>query len=235
MCGNLILTESRAIGSFYFIFLIYTIIWILSKRDDGDASKSVYELFHYQIAYEIRLQQAMEEDLLCPFHYFGINDISVITDKQMNARKISEEDFGKLTSDERVRHVVEQAKFYGYSGDRVKGLIFCSRNRECEELSAKFNALGYRTVALSGDNKDKERENAFERLAMNEEDATEDMQPLDYIFSVDILNESVDIVEVNQVIMLCPTQSPILSGVRPSELFILKMLLTKETIPVSEI
>ena len=179
------------------------------KRDDGDASKNVYELFHYQIAYEIRLQQAMEEDLLCPFHYFGISDISMVTDEQMKARNISEEDFGKLTSDERVRHVVEQAKYYGYSGDRVKGLVFCSRNRECEELSAKFNALGYRTVALSGDNKDKERENAFERLAMNEEDATEEMQPLDYIFSVDILNEGVDIVEVNQVIMLRPTQSPI--------------------------
>ena len=179
------------------------------KRDDGDASKNVYELFHYQIAYEIRLQQAMEEDLLCPFHYFGISDISMVADEQMKARNISEEDFGKLTSDERVRHVVEQAKFYGYSGDRVKGLIFCSRNRECEELSVKFNALGYRTVALSGDNKDKERENAFERLAMNEEDVTEEMQPLDYIFSVDILNEGVDIVEVNQVIMLRPTQSPI--------------------------
>ena len=179
------------------------------KRDDGDASKNVYELFHYQIAYEIRLQQAMEEDLLCPFHYFGISDISVVTDEQMKARNISEEDFGKLTSDERVRHVIEQAKYYGYSGDRVKGLIFCSRNRECEELSAKFNELGYRTIALSGDNKDKERENAFERLAMNEEDATDEMQPLDYIFSVDILNEGVDIVEVNQVIMLRPTQSPI--------------------------
>lgn len=179
------------------------------KRDDGDASKNVYELFHYQIAYEIRLQQAMEEDLLCPFHYFGISDISVVTDEQMKARNISEEDFGKLTSDERVRHVIEQAKYYGYSGERVKGLIFCSRNRECEELSAKFNALGYRTIALSGDNKDKEREKAFERLAMNEEDATDEMQPLDYIFSVDILNEGVDIVEVNQVIMLRPTQSPI--------------------------
>ena len=179
------------------------------KRDDGDASKNVYELFHYQIAYEIRLQQAMEEDLLCPFHYFGISDISVVTDEQMKARNISEEDFGKLTSDERVRHVIEQAKYYGYSGDRVKGLIFCSRNRECEELSAKFNALGYRTIALSGDNKEKEREKAFERLAMNEEDATDEMQPLDYIFSVDILNEGVDIVEVNQVIMLRPTQSPI--------------------------
>ena len=179
------------------------------KRDDGEASKNVYELFHYQIAYEIRLQQAMEEDLLCPFHYFGISDISVVTDEQMKARNISEEDFGKLTSDERVRHVIEQAKYYGYSGDRVKGLVFCSRNRECEELSAKFNALGYRTIALSGDNKDKEREKAFERLAMNEEDATDEMQPLDYIFSVDILNEGVDIVEVNQVIMLRPTQSPI--------------------------
>lgn len=179
------------------------------KRDDGDAFKNVYELFHYQIAYEIRLQQAMEEDLLCPFHYFGISDISVVTDEQMKARNISEEDFGKLTSDERVRHVIEQAKYYGYSGERVKGLIFCSRNRECEELSAKFNELGYRTIALSGDNKDKERENAFERLAMNEEDATDEMQPLDYIFSVDILNEGVDIVEVNQVVMLRPTQSPI--------------------------
>lgn len=179
------------------------------KRDDGDASKNVYELFHYQIAYEIRLQQAMEEDLLCPFHYFGISDISVVTDEQMKVRNISEENFGKLTSDERVRHVIEQAKYYGYSGERVKGLIFCSRNRECEELSAKFNELGYRTIALSGDNKDKEREKAFERLAMNEEDATDEMQPLDYIFSVDILNEGVDIVEVNQVIMLRPTQSPI--------------------------
>ena len=159
------------------------------KRDDGDASRNVYELFHYQIAYEIRLQQAMEEDLLCPFHYFGISDISMITDEQAKARNISEEYFGRLTGDERVRHVIEQARYYGYSGDRVKGLIFCSRNRECEELSAKFNRLGYRTVALSGKNTDRERETAFERLAMNEEDATEEMQPLDYIFSVDILNE----------------------------------------------
>ncbi len=179
------------------------------KRDDGNISKNVYELFDYQIAYEIRLQQAMEEDLLCPFHYFGISDISILTDEQINARNLSEEEFGMLTSDERVKHVIEQAEYYGYSGDRVKGLVFCSRIAECRELSEKFNKLGYRTLALSGDDKDKDRENAFERLAMNEADATEDMQPLDYIFSVDILNEGVDIVEVNQVIMLRPTQSPI--------------------------
>lgn len=179
------------------------------KRDDGDESKNVYELFNYQIAYEIRLQQAMEEDLLCPFHYFGISDISLLTDDKVKAKELSEEDFRKLTSDERVKHIITQAKYYGFSGDRVKGLIFCSRNKECEELSKKFNALGYRTLALKGDDKDPVREQAFERLAMDEKDATDEMQPLDYIFSVDILNEGVDIVEVNQVIMLRPTQSPI--------------------------
>lgn len=105
--------------------------------------------------------------------------------------------------------ILEQAEYYGYSGDRVKGLIFCSRIDESEELSQKFNAAGYRTIALNGSASEEDRMNAFERLAMDEADATEGMQPLDYIFSVEILNEGVDIVEVNQVIMLRPTESPI--------------------------
>jgi len=179
------------------------------KRDDDVEGRNIYEIFNYQIAYEIRLQQAMEEDFLCPFHYFGISDVSLIDEKQIKAKKITHHDFNMLTSDERVRHIIEQANYYGYSGDRVKGIVFCSRIDESEELSAKFNALGYRTIALNGSASEDERADAFERLAMNEEDAIENVQPLDYIFSVEILNEGVDIVEVNQVIMLRPTQSPI--------------------------
>ena len=179
------------------------------KRDDNQEGKNIYEIFHYQIAHEIRLQQAMEDNLLCPFHYFGISEVVSLDDKTLQATKLTEEEFNQLTSDERVRHIIEQSEYYGYSGERVKGLIFCSRIKECEELSRKFNELGYSTVALSGaDNEDK-RQEAFERLAMDEAEATENMQPLDYIFSRDILNEGVDIVEVNQVIMLRPTQSPI--------------------------
>ena len=177
------------------------------KRTDNDANDNIYEIFHHQIAYEIRLQQAMEEDLLCPFHYFGITDLSVVQDTK--AKNISEEEFNKLICDERVKHIIEQSEYYGYSGDRVKGLIFCSRKQECKELSKKFNDLGYRTVALSGEDSEKVRQNAFERLAMEESEQTDKTKPLDYIFSVDILNEGVDIVEVNQVIMLRPTQSPI--------------------------
>ena len=177
------------------------------KRTDNDANDNIYEIFHHQIAYEIRLQQAMEEDLLCPFHYFGITDLSVVQDTK--AKNILEEEFNKLICDERVKHIIEQSEYYGYSGDRVKGLIFCSRKQECKELSKKFNELGYRTVALSGEDSEEVRQNAFERLAMEEGEQTDKTKPLDYIFSVDILNEGVDIVEVNQVIMLRPTQSPI--------------------------
>lgn len=184
------------------------------KRDDDMEGKNIYEIFHHQIAYEIRLQQAMEEDMLCTFHYFGISDISMLSEKQVAKAKIGERDFNILTSDERVRHIAEQVQFYGYSGNRVKGLVFCSRIDESEELSDKFNhrinpetGKKYRTIALNGTATEEERQRAFERLAMDEGDSEE--EPLDYIFSVEILNEGVDIVEVNQVIMLRPTQSPI--------------------------
>lgn len=186
------------------------------KRDDTIDGKNIYEIFNYQIAYEIRLQQAMEENMLCPFHYFGISDISLMDKKQIKAKKISERDFNQLTGDERVRHIIKQANYYSYSGDRVKGLIFCSRIDESESLSEKFNqiinpATGdfYRTIALNGNASEDERQEAFERLAIDADQTSEKKQPLDYIFSVEILNEGVDIVEVNQVIMLRPTQSPI--------------------------
>ena len=209
------------------------------KRDDDIDGKNIYQIFNYQIAYEIRLQQAMEENMLCPFHYFGITDVSLLGDKEIKSKKLTESSFNQLVGDERVKHIIEQANYFGHSGDRVKGLIFCSRIDESVELSNKFNQTinpetgrFFRTIALNGDATEEERQRAFERLAMDENtlDTTNEtnvdqifdtertekidkadgkMQPLDYIFSVEILNEGVDIVEVNQVIMLRPTESPI--------------------------
>lgn len=162
----------------------------------------VYQAFDHNIAYEIRLQQALEEDLLCPFHYFGITDL------QIDGETIDEEtglkDFNRLTSDERVNYVIEQMEYYGYSGDRVKGLIFCSSKKEAMILSEKFNDRGYRTLALTGKDDQEKREEAIERLVTNKEE-----DQLDYILTVDIFNEGVDIPEINQVIMLRPTESPI--------------------------
>ena len=189
------------------------------KRDDNIEGRNIYEIFDYQIAYEIRLQQAMEENMLCPFHYFGISDLSLIGDEQIKTRQLSARDFALLTSDERVDHIVKEATYFGYSGEKVKGLIFCSRIDESEELSKKLNETinpdtgkKYRTVSLNGSASEEERQRAFERLAVDEDDervVKGEVSPLDYILSVEILNEGVDIVEVNQVIMLRPTESPI--------------------------
>lgn len=90
------------------------------KRDDNLEGRNIYEIFNHQIAYEIRLQNAMEEDLLCPFHYFGITDLEVIADAGKSAEE-KVENFRYLTSDERVLNVMKQAEFFGHSGERVKG------------------------------------------------------------------------------------------------------------------
>lgn len=174
------------------------------KRDDNLDGRNVYEIFNHQIAYEIRLQDAMEEDLLCPFHYFGITDLEVIADAG-KSKQDKIENFQYLTSDERALNVMKQAEFFGYSGERVKGLIFCSRIDEARILSEKFNSKGWRTLVLSGNDSEETRVEAIERLAGDErEDA------LDYIISVDIFSEGVDVPEINQVIMLRPTESPII-------------------------
>lgn len=160
----------------------------------------IFKMFDHNIAYEIRLQQALEEDLLCPFHYFGIMDISI------DGNPLDDNtDFRYLVTDERVNHILDKIKFYGYCGDKVKGLIFCSDKKEAKELSTKFNERGFRTLALTGDNSQEERDDAISRLEQDE-----NINCLDYIFTVDIFNEGVDIPAVNQVVMLRPTKSAII-------------------------
>lgn len=169
------------------------------ERTDGF---DIYALFDHNIAYEIRLQKAMEYDMLCPFHYFGISDLEI------DGKTIDDisgiRDFNFLVSDSRVEHIIAQLMYYGYSGERPKGLVFCSRNEEAKELSDKFNQRGFKTIALSGATSPDKREEAIHKLTSND---TEDY--LDYIFTVDIFNEGVDIPDVNQVVMLRPTESPV--------------------------
>ena len=153
------------------------------KRDDNMEGRNIYEIFNHQVAYEIRLQDAMKEDLLCPFHYFAITDLEVIADSGKSMEE-KIENFRYLTSDERVGNVMKQAEFFGYDGDRVKGLIFCSRIDEAKELSRKFNEKGWRTLVISGGNSESTRAAAIERLAGDDSE-----NALDYILSVEIFSE----------------------------------------------
>ena len=155
----------------------------------------IYELFHHNIAYEIRLHDALREELLCPFHYFGISDIEV--DGELITEKTAVK---KLTADERVNHIIEKSRFYGYSGDKLHGLIFVSRVEEAIELTEKMKSKGIRCEVLTGEDSDSKRE----KIILDLEEGK-----IEHIITVDIFNEGVDIPCINQVILLRPTESSI--------------------------
>jgi superfamily II DNA or RNA helicase len=161
---------------------------------------NVYDFFDNNIAYQITLQRAQEAEMLAPFHYFGIHDLEI------DGEEIDEvADFAKLTSGARVDHVLEQLELYGVDSVR-RGLVFCSRREEAHRLAALFNERGYRSLALDGTSTDQQREDAIERL---ECDRSLRGDWIEFIFTVDIFNEGVDIPSVNLVIMLRPTESAI--------------------------
>lgn len=167
------------------------------ERTDGF---DIYQLFDHNIAYEIRLNQAMQENLLCPFHYFGITDITV-DNQEINDNST----FNDLTTDARITHIINQSQYYGFSGERLRGLIFCSQIEEAQILSQKFNERGFNTISLSGKDSQETRTNAIHKLEQKERSTG-----LDYIFTVDIMNEGIDIPAINQIIMLRPTKSAII-------------------------
>lgn len=167
------------------------------ERTDG---LDVFQLFDYNIAYEIRLHDALAQEMLVPFHYYGITDIEI--DGQILDDNTSLNDLNRV---ERVNHIIENLNKFGTDDGITRGLIFCSKNEESAFLSQEFNQQGYKTISLSGNSSEDERSRAIDLLE------TDDLEiKLDYIFSVDIFNEGIDIPRLNQVVMLRPTQSAII-------------------------
>ena len=167
------------------------------ERTDGF---DIFTHFDHNIGYEIRLNRALDEGLLSPFHYFGVTDITV------DGRILDENsDFNILLSDERVERIIEKIKEFDCDDGNVRGLMFCSRVEEAEKISIKLNNRGLKTLALSGKNSEDER---AEAIRMLESESKE--EKLDYILTVDIFNEGIDIPKINQIVMLRPTQSAII-------------------------
>ena len=168
------------------------------ERTDGF---NVFELFHYNVPYEIRLGKALEAEMLSPFHYYGIADITYQDDLTTS----EDTPLSLLISPERVKHLIQAIELYGQAGIPARGLIFCSRVEEARDLSAELNkhqlrGRQLRTVTLTGTDSIESREARVSELEAGE---------LDYILTVDVFNEGVDIPSINQVIMLRQTQSAI--------------------------
>lgn len=173
----------------------------MSATPDRSDGFDVYNVFEHNILYEIRLNDALKSNMLVPFHYFGISDLS------LNGRAIDDQsEFRFLTCDERVRHILENSKYYGYSGSRLKCLLFVSRVEEGKELARKISERGVKARFIDGSIASTEREKTMRLL--EEDDIRK--EHLDMIVTVDVFNEGVDIPSVNQLIFLRPTQSSII-------------------------
>ena len=162
------------------------------SRTDG---YDVYALFNHVIAFRITLQDALDCDMLSPFHYFGVADLA-IDEESVDDFTL----FNRLTSEARVDHVIRKIEEYSVEKSNRRGLVFCSRKDEARRLAQAFCERGYAAQAVDGDTPEAVRDRTIERLERGE---------LEYIFTVDIMNEGVDIPSLNQIIMLRKTESAI--------------------------
>ena len=171
------------------------------ERMDG---KSVLPYFNNRIAAEIRLPEAIDRKLLCPFQYFGVTDTVDLDQLRWSRGGYDKGELSKIytlsgaVAGRRADLVVRALLKYVTDIDEVKGLGFCVSIEHAEFMCRYFNEHGIPSIYLTGQSPEEERNTAKQRLVSGE---------IRFIFVVDIYNEGVDIPEVNTVLFLRPTES----------------------------
>ena len=171
------------------------------ERMDG---KSVLPYFNNRIAAEIRLPEAIDRKLLCPFQYFGVTDTVDLDTLKWSAGGYDKNELSKIytlsgaMANRRADLVMSALLKYVTDIDDVKGLGFCVSIEHAEFMCRYFNEHNIPSMFLTGHSPEEERKTAKQRLVAGE---------VRFIFVVDIYNEGVDIPEVNTVLFLRPTES----------------------------
>ncbi len=171
------------------------------ERMDGE---DILKYFDGHIAAEIRLPDAIERRLLCPFHYFGVSDPISLKDIKWTKGHYDTRELEHVYTAEgtlakqRARLIAEALDRYTADIRDVKALGFCVSKKHAHYMADYFNAIGIPAMALDADSPNAERDAAKQRL----ESGT-----IKIIFVVDLFNEGVDIPSVNTVLFLRPTNS----------------------------
>ena len=171
------------------------------ERMDG---KSILLYFGDRIAAEIRLPEAIDRKLLCPFQYFGVTDTVDLDSLRWTQGGYDKSElervyaFSGAVAQRRAELAAASVMKYVTDIDEVKGLGFCVSVEHANFMAEQFNRRGIPSISLTGKSSDEERNAAKHRLVSGE---------VRFIFVVDIYNEGVDIPEVNTVLFLRPTES----------------------------
>lgn len=162
------------------------------RMDGGD----VFGLFDQNVPYELRLRDAIVNDLVVPFKYYGIRDELIEYGIQQTRGHQFVEQFSEESHCEFIYQMIEKHR---PEGQKLKALAFC---RDISHAIRMSQAMGeyYHTQYLTGRNSVGERVRAYK-------DLQDDFADLEILFTVDILNEGVDIPGVNMVLFLRPTDS----------------------------
>ena len=167
------------------------------ERADG---KSVLEWFEGRIASESRLWDALDQGLLCPFHYFGVNDATDLSTVRFESGRYVAGDLDNVLTGDHVRalRICQAVEEYVTDPHQMRALGFCAGIGHAHFMAREFNRFGFPSVALDASSHRDDRRKALTRLRRGEIRA---------IFAVDLFNEGVDLPEVDTVLMLRPTES----------------------------
>ncbi|SFP26511.1 Helicase conserved C-terminal domain-containing protein [Ruminobacter amylophilus] len=171
------------------------------ERMDGE---DILRYFNYRVAADIRLPEAIEKGLLCPFQYFGVSDTVDLSEIRWTAGGYDKKELSNVYSlntavaERRADSVIMNLNKYAMDLSTVRGLGFCVSVEHARFMSDFFNRNGIASEYLTGNSDDELRNGVKSRLVKGE---------LSFIFVVDIYNEGVDIPEVNTILFLRPTES----------------------------
>lgn len=158
-------------------------------------NKDVFELFEQNVPFELRLRDAINNDLVVPFHYYGIRD-ELLDYGEDNKNKVAK----NIAQSDNVEFIIKEIENHKLPNEKLKAIAFCTNIAHCNLMANELLMCGYNALSLTGENNTGERIKAFKGL----QDETND---LEIICAVDILNEGIDIPAINMVLFLRPTES----------------------------
>lgn len=189
-------------ASSYRSFLNYfkpKILLGLTATPERMDNENILEDFCNRIAAEIRLPEALNKKLLCPFQYFGITDSIDLTNVKWEKGKYLASELTSLytKNDVRVGEIISNLNKYTNDINDVRAIGFCVTIEHAAFMTEKFNLAGLKAEFLTAKNSS-ERDRIREQFRKKE---------FNYLFVVDIFNEGVDIPEIDTVLFLRPTES----------------------------
>lgn len=194
-CHHLTANSYRGIINYFKPKVLLGLTATPERMDGGD----IQEDFCNTIAAEIRLPEALNRKLLCPFQYFGITDSVDLTKVSWEKGRYVPSELTKIytANERRVGEIIDALEKYTKDKSDVRAIGFCSSMEHAKFMAQKFLFAGLKADYLTSENT-QNRDTIRQQLLQKE---------INYLFVVDIFNEGVDIPEIDTVLFLRPTES----------------------------